>query len=175
MKKVNYLNNRDLLSEIHKSKTSFCSFLDDEYSEYHLIVKDVDAINIRTVAQAKRYKAKKLTQQDYERRKKLDPKTKLSECEIDYRKIDKDDVVFRVMTFDHVPDEPGRKKNPKTIADGKTKVNFPPFSIFLGWELILHHSLNNQHQILVLHQLCCLIREHLSGLIGTVERRRKCT
>ena len=31
------------------------------------------------------------------------------------------------MTFDHVPDEPGRKKNPKTIADHKTKLNFPPF------------------------------------------------
>ena len=31
------------------------------------------------------------------------------------------------MTFDHIPEEPGRKKNPKTIADTKTKLNFPPF------------------------------------------------
>ena len=31
------------------------------------------------------------------------------------------------MTFDHIPDEPGRKKTPKTIADTKTKLNFPPF------------------------------------------------
>ena len=31
------------------------------------------------------------------------------------------------MTFDHVPEEPGRKKNPKTVADTKTKLNFPPF------------------------------------------------
>jgi len=127
MKKVNYLNNKDILSEIHKSKASFCSFVDDAYSEYNMIVKSVDAINIRTIAEAKRNKAKKLTQQDYERRKKLDPKTKLGECQIDYRKIDKDDVVFRVMSFEHVPDEPGRKKNPKTVADHKTKVNFPPF------------------------------------------------
>ena len=127
MKKVNYLNNKDILLEIHKSKGSFCSFVDDAYSEYNMIVKGVDAINIRTIAEAKRNKAKKLTQQDYERRKKLDPKTKLGECQIDYRKIDKDDVVFRVMSFEHVPDEPGRKKNPKTVADHKTKVNFPPF------------------------------------------------
>ena len=127
MKKVNYLNNRDLLEEIHKSKTSFCSFTDDEYSSYDLIVKNVDAINIRTVAQAKRNKAKKLTQQEYEKRKAINPKTKLSECEVDYRKIDKDDVVFRVMTYEHIPDEPGRKRNPKTVADGKQKVNFPPF------------------------------------------------
>jgi hypothetical protein len=127
MKKVNYLNNKDILSEIHKSKASFCSFVDDAYSEYNMIVKSVDAINIRTIAEAKRNKAKKLTQQDYERRKKLDPKTKLGDCQIDYRKIDKDDVVFRVMSFEHVPDEPGRKKNPKTVADHKIKVNFPPF------------------------------------------------
>ena len=127
MKKVNYLNNKDILSEIHKSKASFCSFVDDAYSEYNMIVKSVDAINIRTIAEAKRNKAKKLTQQDYERRKKLDPKTKLGDCQIDYRKIDKDDVVFRVMSFEHVPDEPGRKKNPKTMADHKIKVNFPPF------------------------------------------------
>tara|TARA_R110000803_G_C11977211_1_gene320322 strand:- start:1636 stop:2475 length:840 start_codon:yes stop_codon:yes gene_type:complete len=127
MKKVNYLNNKDILLEIHKSKGSFCSFVDDAYSEYNMIVKGVDAINIRTIAEAKRNKAKKLTQQDYERRKKLDPKTKLGDCQIDYRKIDKDDVVFRVMSFEHVPDEPGRKKNPKTVADHKTKVNFPPF------------------------------------------------
>jgi hypothetical protein len=31
------------------------------------------------------------------------------------------------MTFDHIPDEPGRKKNPKSVADGKIKLNFPPF------------------------------------------------
>jgi hypothetical protein len=31
------------------------------------------------------------------------------------------------MTFDHIPEEPGRKKNPKTIADTKEKLNFPPF------------------------------------------------
>ena len=59
MKKVNYLNNRDLLAEIHKSKSTFCSFVDEAYSTYNLIVNSVDAINIRTVAQAKRNKAKK--------------------------------------------------------------------------------------------------------------------
>jgi hypothetical protein len=34
---------------------------------------------------------------------------------------------YKIMTFEHIPDEPGRKKNPKTVADGKVKVNFPPF------------------------------------------------
>ena len=31
------------------------------------------------------------------------------------------------MTFEHIPDEPGRKKNPKNEADTKIKLNFPPF------------------------------------------------
>ena len=57
--KVNYLNNKDLLEEIHKSKNSYCSYTKDTYSTYDLIVNKIDAINIRTVAQAKRNKAKR--------------------------------------------------------------------------------------------------------------------
>jgi hypothetical protein len=34
------------------------------------------------------------------------------------------------MTFDHIPLEPGRKKNPKTVADHHTHCNFPPFQHF---------------------------------------------
>ena len=64
-KKVNYLNNKDLLEQIHLSKSSYCSYTDPKYTDYDLIVKDIGAINIRTVAQAKRNKAKKLTQIEY--------------------------------------------------------------------------------------------------------------
>jgi hypothetical protein len=35
--------------------------------------------------------------------------------------------MFRLMTFDHVPLEPGRKSKPKTTADHHAKCNFPPF------------------------------------------------
>ena len=31
------------------------------------------------------------------------------------------------MTYDHIPLNATRKKNPKTTADGRDKVNFPPF------------------------------------------------
>tara|TARA_B110000467_G_C18073977_1_gene342910 strand:- start:109 stop:693 length:585 start_codon:yes stop_codon:yes gene_type:complete len=31
------------------------------------------------------------------------------------------------MTFEHIPDEPGRKANPKTVADHKIKLPFPAF------------------------------------------------
>jgi hypothetical protein len=127
---VNYLNNKDLLKQIHISKSSFCSFVDPEYHQYVIILENIEKINLRTIAEAKRNKAKRLQQQDFETRKEAGEKVKLADCEIDYRKITKEELVFRIMTFDHIPEEPGRKKNPKTIADTKVKLNFPPFQHF---------------------------------------------
>jgi|TARA_B110000090_G_scaffold99751_1_gene112253 hypothetical protein len=126
-RKVNYLNNKDILKEIHKSKSTFCSFVDSDYNQFDIILLDLDKINIRTIADAKRNKAKRLQHIDFEARKLKGEKVKLAECEIDYRKMVKEDLIFRIMTFDHIPDEPGRKKTPKTIADHKVKLNFPPF------------------------------------------------
>ena len=126
-KRVNYLNNKDMLKEIHKSKITFCSYVAPEYGFYDIILPDVSKINIRTIAEAKRTRAKKMTTEAYEAAKAVNKKVKVAEFEVDYRKIEKSDLIFRVMTFDHVPEEPGRKKNPKTVADTKTKLNFPPF------------------------------------------------
>ncbi len=119
MRKVNYLNNKDILAEIHKSKNSFSSYTDDDANQYDLILTSIDKINIRTTAEAKRVQAKRLSQKEYERRKANGEKVKQAECEIDYKKISKQDVIFRVMMFDHIPDQPGRKKKPKTVADTK--------------------------------------------------------
>lgn len=127
MTKVNYLNNKDLLEEIHKSKNTFCSFVKPEYHQYDIILPHVDKINIRTVAEAKRNRAKRLGQITYEARKAAGEKVKQADCEIDYKKIVKTDLVFRIMTYEHIPLNATRKKNPKTEADGRDKVNFPPF------------------------------------------------
>lgn len=127
MKRVNYLNNKDILKEIHKSKSTFCSFVDENDHQFDIILPSIDKINIRTIAEAKRNKAKRLQHIDFDARKLAGEKIKLAQCEIDYRKIEKRELVFRIMTFDHIPDEPGRKKTPKTVADTKVKLNFPPF------------------------------------------------
>ena len=116
-----------MLAEIHRSKSTFCSYVDLEYAQYDIILPEIEKINIRTIAEAKRNKAKKLSQAAYEAEKAVNKKIKMADCEIDYRTIKKDELIFRIMTFDHIPDEPGRKKNPKTVADTKTKLNFPPF------------------------------------------------
>ena len=44
-----------------------------------------------------------------------------------YRKMQKEDLVFRIMTFEHIPEDLTRKKTKKTVADRHVKVNFPPF------------------------------------------------
>ena len=87
----------------------------------------MDKINIRTIAEAKRVRAKRLAQQAFEAAKAVDSKVKLAEFEVDYKKIEKTDLVFRIMTYDHIPDAPGRKKSVKNAADAKEKVNFPAF------------------------------------------------
>ena len=138
LRKINYLNNRDLLVEIHKSKSSYCSFVADEFHQYDIILTSIDRINLRTIAEAKRNRAKRLTQEAYEKAKQVNPKIRLSQCEIKYKSIPKDSLVFRIYTYEHVPDEPGRKKNPKSVADSKVKVNFTPFQ---HWKFDEHNNL----------------------------------
>jgi len=148
MRKVNYLNNKDILKEIHKSKSTFCSYVSDTDHQFDIILPSIDKINIRTIAEAKRAQAKRLQHLDFDARKAAGEKIKLAECEIDYRKIEKTDLVFRIMTFDHIPDEPGRKKTPKTVADHKVKLNFPPFQ---------HFRFNEQDELM------CVGKSHWQG------------
>jgi hypothetical protein len=148
MRKTNYLNNKDILKEIHRSKSTFCSFTDPEYANYDIILDDVSKINIRTIAEAKRNKAKRLGDADYQARKLAGEKVKQAECEVDYKTITKEELIFRVMTFDHIPEEPGRKKNPKTVADTKIKLNFPPFQ---------HWKFNDEDELI------CVGKSHWVG------------
>lgn len=125
--KVNYLNNKDMLLEIHRSKSSYCVFEKPEYHQYDLILQSLDKVNIRTIAEAKRNRAKRLSDAEYARRKAAGEKIKQVDCEIDYKKVTKQELVFRIMTFEHIPTNSLRKKNPKNTADRHEKVNFPPF------------------------------------------------
>jgi len=148
MRKTNYLNNKDILKEIHKSKNTFNSYTDTDFAQYDIILPSIDKVNIRTIAEAKRNKAKRLSVQAFELAKSQGKKVKQAECEVDYKKITKEELIFRIMTFDHIPEEPGRKKNPKTIADTKTKLNFPPFQ---------HYKFNDAGELL------CVGKSHWVG------------
>jgi len=95
-RKRNYLNNRDILKQIHLSKMTYCAFVDpvtDNQQDY--IVEDINDITPDIIELARHARAKRLS--------------KLLEEKIDIDTIDKTDVVFRVMTTEHIPLVPKKK------------------------------------------------------------------
>jgi len=153
-KTTNYLNNKDILKEIHSSKNTYCYFVEPEYHRYDLII-DMPESDIATsleyalkpaqIQQAKEVRANRLTQETGEKVLAED--------------IPVTDLIFRVMTWEHVPvaqKQPRKTTKKKTAKDififdedsddfsdleDKTtkgevedmvhvKVNFPPFQHF---------------------------------------------
>ena len=153
MARVNYLNNKDILKEIHKSKSSFCYFKDKKYADYDLIMHDpIEKITKAKILEARRNRAARLTQIKAEelglRRKEI------PDHEIKLREIKETDIVIRVVTWDHIPDDFDRKSNPKTVADTKVKLNFIPFKHYIinedgNWEEVgkSHHASHNQFSL----------------------------
>ena len=155
-KPVNYLNNKDILKEIHESKSTYCYFTKSEYSSYDLIINMPHfpleesfefALKSETIQQAKEARANKLS---------IGLPVKIVPEDIPIS-----DLVFRVMTWDHIPvavKQPRKNVKKKTAIDifdfedndsdeifadledtttkGEVddmvhvKVNFPPFQHF---------------------------------------------
>ena len=100
--KINYLNNRDILKEIHLSKKSFCSFIDPVRDhQYDIILPTVDKINRNTIADARKNRADRLKRE--------------TGTPVDPKKIPYDDLVFRIVCWDHIPLAPAKvaKNQPK--------------------------------------------------------------
>jgi len=89
MKRTKYLTNKDLLAEIHRSKVSFCSFVEDEYAQHDIILPSLDKVNRLTVAQAKRNRADRIGKAAYELAKEQKKKVKQAECLPDWKKLKK--------------------------------------------------------------------------------------
>jgi hypothetical protein len=100
--RVNYLNNRDILKEIHLSKNTYCWYQDRVLDhQYDIILPSLDRINIRTVAEARRNRADRIKRETGE---VIDPK-----------KIPNTDLVFRITCWDHIP------KAPKKLTKAEVK------------------------------------------------------
>jgi hypothetical protein len=154
-KRNKYLNNKDLLLQIHKSKNTYGVFTDPKYEDYDLILLNLDKINIRTIAEAKRNRAKRLGTQLYQRNKAQGIKdVKLVDCIQDYKKVPKEDLVFRIMTHEHVPLAPGRKKTVKSTADAHERCNFPPYQ---------HWAFDSNDNLM------CVGKSHWKGTISVGE------
>ena len=99
----------------------------------HQMLEDVKKINRNSLKQARENRASKMQSEAYQAAmavhdtKDYKNKPKQKEFAVEPKSIAKEDIVFRVMTMEHIPDEPGRKRNPKNEAETKAKVNFPSF------------------------------------------------
>ncbi len=136
VKKINYLNNKDMLKEIHQSKNSFCEYSDKKYSDYDVIVSDLQDIFLaETQEKAKITRAARMGAAAFAlavaNNTSRTDKPKLSEHKVKPDTISVDDLVYRVLTFEHIPLAPGRKKNPKSEADSHLKLNFFPFKHYI--------------------------------------------
>lgn len=146
--KSNYLNNKDILKEIHKSKTTYCSYTQPEYADYDMILPEIGKINKKNILEARRLRAERLAKVAHEAATADGVKRKLDEFKIKLRDVLDTDVVFRVMTWDHVPVDDAKTKKARMTAleieDDEdpllteydemdlthtkyVKVNFPPF------------------------------------------------
>ena len=145
----NYLNNKDILKEIHKSKNSYCYYTSQDVADYDMILPDVGKINKKNILQARKDRAVRLQKLAHEAATADGTKRKMDEFEIKLKDIPQTDVVFRVMTWDHIPvdDAKSRKAAIKqmelegistseydddTLVDISNntkyvKINFPPF------------------------------------------------
>lgn len=147
-KRTPYLTNKDLLKEIHLSKNTYCSYLSPEDHIYDIILPSLSKINKNTIAEAKRNRADRIAKQAWEQSQLTGIKTKLDDHAVDWKKIPKTDLVFRIICWDHIPLAPGRKKTPKATQDHHAKINFPPFQ---------HYRFND------LDELICVGKSHWRG------------
>ena len=169
--KHNYLNNKDILKEIHKSKNSYCSYTQPEYADYDIIIPDLKKLNKTNILQGRKNRAERLAKLAHEIATAGGEKRKLDEFEIKLKDIAESDVIFRVMTWEHIPlddskkgkkvtawvddeeptgseyDEPEEPKSTKY-----TKCNFPPFQ---------HYKLNDTNKPI------CVGKSHWIGDLET--------
>jgi len=128
--KKNYLNNKDILKEIHSSKNSYCQFetLDDH--QYDFIVDYEDNNNLErsleytskpeTIQKAKENRAARLSQV-------VGPDgVKIKTEKIDPETIKTTDLVFRVMTWDHIPVAPKQPRKNSKPKSAKEIFDFEP-------------------------------------------------
>ena len=156
-KPVNYLNNKDILKEIHSSKNAYCSFLTPEDHRYDFIVDMPLATIEESLAHASKPEVIQEAKETRATRLSIEAGEKDS---VSPDSIPVTDLVFRVMTWDHVPVASNRprksdkKKTAKDIFEVESdvdelfadledtttkaevddmvhvKVNFPPFQHF---------------------------------------------
>ena len=167
MRKVNYLNNKDILKEIAKSKLAYCTFSAPEFASYDSIIGNVASITKKALIQARENRVERIAKLEQEAELAEGRKRKLDEFLVDVESIPYTDVVFRVMTWDHIPIDEAKQKKADAKAQeafdedlfeteydepvavkGATKyvkLNFPPFQHYKVDENLEPYCVGKSH------------------------------
>lgn len=127
--KIKYLTNRELLEQIHASKNTYCSYLENIYSNFDIITHDLNLITRETLEAAKIKKAELQTarlRKEAQARGEKNPSYR-----VDPESLDIEHVVVRLMTYDHIPPHPVKHQTGKTVAERHVKINFPAFQHYV--------------------------------------------
>ncbi len=113
-KPVKYLTNKELLAEIARCKNSYCEYLGEEYAYYDVIVDDLELLTPELIQETCATKSKELTP------KNAEPV-----------EVTKYDLIIRLMTYDHIPLDPTRKKKSRASNQTHAVTTFIPFKHFI--------------------------------------------
>ncbi len=144
------MNNKDILKEIHRSKNTYCSYVDAADADYDIIIHDISLITPEIIKIARENRAERLARLALDAAAARGEKRKFEEFAIPVDTIKDTDVVIRIMTWEHVPlTEATIRRNqqiaepvddeeiyieyeeedvkPSSVASRHVKCNFPPF------------------------------------------------
>lgn len=113
---MKYITNRDLLAEIQNSKASYCYFTTPDYAHYDAVVTNTETLTPAFLSTTLNTKL-----------------TRLAKAQIvTTQPITTHDVVFRVMSDTHLPEETDEKRRKRSSSGGWVpKTNFPPFQHYV--------------------------------------------
>lgn len=121
MQKINYITNKELLAEIQRSKATYCHFTAPEYIAFDAVVTSTESLTPEFINATLQTKL-----------------TKLTKLQVPTDAISEADVVFRVMTDSHLPEETDEKKRKRSSSGGWIpRTNFPPFQHYVLHQNIL--------------------------------------
>ena len=127
--KIKYLTNKDLLEEIHRSKGTYCEYIETKYSTYDIITNDLSKVTAERLSDARN---KKVDQTIAAAKKaQIAAGIRNPVIAITLDDVPLEDIVVRLMTFDHIPINEEKLAKAKTEAERHLKCNFPPYQHFI--------------------------------------------
>lgn len=112
--KIKYINNRELLLEIHNSKKTFCSYMEPAHANFDTIVHNVSEITPELIETV--------------REKKSKPRGKPA---ISLDDLPPEGIVVRVMTYEHIPLDPDRVRKSRVTDQSYARTSFAPFKHYI--------------------------------------------